>query len=225
MAIKYEKLSDYEILNTSNVNNIREQSILERLTKNFPEIAKSELIQLCSKYIDIFALESDKISTNNFYTQKLRLSDHNPVYIKNYRTPHSQKDEIVEPSASNYYSPIMLVPKKSLPNNPDKRWRLVVDYRQINKKLIADKFPLPRIEDILDQLGRAKFFCCLDLTSGFHQIGLNEKSRDITSFSTENGSFCFTRLPYGFEGGTKFFSKNDNFCIYRFNTLDNFCIS
>jgi len=73
----------------------------------------------------------------------------------------------------------------------------VIDYRQINKKLLSDKFPLPRIDDILDQLGRAKYFSCLELMSGFHQIELEKSSRDITSFSTSNGSYRFTRLPFG----------------------------
>ena len=90
-----------------------------------------------------------------------------------------------------------MVPKKSLPNSKEKRWRLVIDYRQINKKLVADKFPLPRIDDILDQLGRAKYFSCLELMSGFHQIKLEDDSRDLTSFSTNIGSYRFTRLPYG----------------------------
>ena len=84
-----------------------------------------------------------------------------------------------------------------MPGSNEKRWRLVVDFRNVNKKLIADKFPLPRIDDILDQLCRAKYFSCLDLISGFHQIELDEQSRDITSFSTDKGSFRFNRLPYG----------------------------
>jgi len=139
----------------------------------------------------------------------LRLKDDEPVYVKNYRCPHSQIEEIqhqvgklieqniVEPSVSPYNSPLLLVPKKSLPGSKEKKWRLVIDYRQINKKLMSDKFPLPRIDDILDQLGRAKYFSCLDLMSGFHQIELEESSRNITSFSTSNGSYRFTRLPFG----------------------------
>jgi len=59
---------------------------------------------------------------------------------------------------SPYSSPLLLVPKKSLPNSEKKKLRLVIDYRQINKKLLSDKFPLPRIDDILDQLGGAKYF-------------------------------------------------------------------
>ena len=149
-------------------------------------------------------MESETITTNNFYEQKLKVKDNQPVYIKNYRIPHTHKEEIerqvkkliddgiVEPSCSEYNSPILLVPKKSLPNSKEKRWRLVIDYRQINKKLVADKFPLPRIDDILDQLGRAKYFSCLDLISGFHQIKLEDDSRDLTSFSTNIGSYRFT---------------------------------
>jgi len=93
---------------------------------------------------------------------------------------------------SPYSSPLLLVPKKSLPNSEKKKLRLVIDYRQINKKLLSDKFPLPRIDDILDQLGGAKYFSCLDLMSGFHQIELEKSSRDITSFSASNGSYRVT---------------------------------
>ena len=136
--------------------------------KNFPEQFKPTLTKICKEYSDIFGLETETISTNNFCERKLRLNDKQPVYIKNYSIPHSHKNEInkqvrklidnkiIEPSFSEYNSPILLVPKRSLPGSNEKRWRLVVDYRQINKKLLSDKFPLPRIDDILDQLGKAK---------------------------------------------------------------------
>jgi len=83
--------------------------------------------------------------------------------VGHYRIPHCQKDEvekqvdklikdkIVKPSVSEYNSPLLIVPKKSLPNCDTKRWRLVIDYHQINKTILSDKFPLPRIDDILDQ--------------------------------------------------------------------------
>lgn len=121
--------------------------------------------------------------------------------------PHSQKaemgaqvqkmldDKIIEPSTSPYNSPILLVPKKA--TDGTKKWRLVVDFRQLNKKLMPDKFPLPRIDEILDQLGRAKFFTTLDLMSGFHQIALEKESRKYTAFSTDSGHFHYTRLPFG----------------------------
>lgn len=207
--ISTEDINDYEIIPNKSYEHKRNTKILEILRKNFPKQFENTLTNLCTKFSDVFGLESEVITTNNFYEQKLRVKDKQPVYIKNYRIPHTHKEEIerqvtklisdgiVEPSHSEYNSPILLVPKKSLPSSKEKRWRLVIDYRQINKKLVADKFPLPRIDDILDQLGRAKYFSCLDLMSGFHQIQLEKKSRDLTSFSTNNGSYKFTRLPYG----------------------------
>ena len=209
--IKVESLKSYHVVefNPTQTNCDRQEIILTELLKNCPLQYREHLRKLCREYTDVFALDTDSVTYNNFYKQKLRLKDNSPVYIKNYRVPHTHKseienqihkmlkDDIIEPSASEYNSPVLLVPKKSLPGSSEKRWRLVIDFRQVNKKLLADKFPLPRIDDILDQLGRAKFFSCLDLISGFHQIELDENSRDITSFSTSEGSYRFKRLPYG----------------------------
>lgn len=168
---------------------------------------RDDLLRLVGKFEDIFWHKGDKVTTNNFYEQKIRLKDKTPVYIKNYRLPHQQKEmidakidkmlteEVIEPSASPYNSPLILVPKKSTTGEPD--WRLVVEFRALNKKIIPDKYPLPRIDEILDQLGRARYFSVIDLVSGFHQISLHPGSRDLTSFSTTKGSFRFTRVPFG----------------------------
>lgn len=201
----------------SNLEN-RESSLMQELKQHIPEVAKEDMIALCKEYSDIFALSTDKLTTNNFYKQRLKLTDNNPVYIKNYRVPHIHKTEIkdqvnnmlenniIEPSVAEYNSPILLVPKKEIRGK--KAWRLCVDFRVINQnKLVADKFPLPRIDDILDQLGRAKWFSTLDLKSGFHQIPLDEDSRDITTFSTDNGSYRFTRLPFGLKTSPNSFQR------------------
>lgn len=170
---------------------------------------------LCQEFADIFAL--DPMTVNNFYTQKLRIKDETPVYTKNYRIPHSQKEEItsqvnkllknefIEPSASAYNSPLLLVPKPAL--NGQKRWRLCLDYRAVNRKLIADKFPLPRIDEILDNLGRATSFSKIDLFQGFWQIPLDPDSRDMTSFSTDKGSFRWKVLPFGLSVSPNSFSR------------------
>lgn len=113
----------------------------------------------------------------------------------------------IEPSRSEYNSPILLAPKKSLPNNPERRWRFCVDYRSINKKLLSDTFPLPRVDDILDQLGRARLFSCIDFLNGFHQVPLEEDSKDITSFSTDKGSFRFNSIPFGLKIGPSSFQR------------------
>lgn len=76
---------------------------------------------------------------------------------------------------------------------------MCLHYRAVNKKSVADKFPLPRIDGILDNLGRAVRFSVMDLYSGFHQVPLDKDSKDITAFSTEDGSYKWKVLPFGFE--------------------------
>ncbi|WP_331035211.1 reverse transcriptase domain-containing protein [Lactovum miscens] len=215
-----ENLSNYDVYSADkidNANKARGKKVTAIVGKGVPEYVKKELGDLCEEFSDVFALETDKMSVNNFYSQKLRITDHNPVYVKNYRLPQSHKAEIdrqvknllendlIEPSCSNYNSPLILVPKPDL--NGQKRWRMCVDYRLVNKKLIADKYPLPRIDEILDSLGRAKFFSVLDLFSGFHQIKLEKDSRDITSFSTSEGSYRWKVLPFGLNVSPNSFSR------------------
>ena len=216
-SLKAEPLKNFSIYHAHETyNNIgRTNKLINVISQNVNEENKLELLNLIKQFSEVFQLEDDKMTVNNFYQQKLRITDNTPVYIKNYRTPYSQKQEInnqtgkllkndlIEPSTSNYNSPVILIPKKGV----SKKWRMCIDYRLVNKKLIADKYPLPRIEDILDNLGRAKFFSVLDLYSGFHQIPLHEDSRDITSFSTENGSFRWKVLPFGLNVSPNSFSR------------------
>lgn len=213
------KLSNYNIFSIDQINKSDERTaeLIKILDGNIPNEAKHELYKLISEYQDIFALPKDKMTVNNFYQQKLKICDNSPTYIKNYRTPFSQREEIdrqvknlqannlIEPSNSDFNSPLLLVPKK--PINGQKAWRMCVDYRAVNRKLIADKWPLPRIEDVLDNLGRAKYFTVLDLFSGFHQVPLHPDSRDITSFSTHNASYRWTVLPFGLKVSPNSFSR------------------
>lgn len=87
---------------------------------------------------------------------------------------------------------------------------MFIDYRKVNKKLVADRFPSPRIDDILDNLGRAKYFSVIDLYSGFYQVSLEEESRDITTFSTEQGSYRWKVLPFGLNIVPNSFSRMMN---------------
>lgn len=214
-----ENLSDFDIYTLESTDGKKEKNrkLLNIIEKNTPKYAKKSVLSLCDQFADVFALDDDRMTVNNFYEQSLRLNDKTPVYIKNYRLPKAQKAEIdrqvkklldnklIEPSRSSYNSPIILVPKKSV--NGEKKWRMCVDYRMVNKRLVADKYPFPRIDDILDSLGRAKYFSILDLYSGFHQVGIEKDSRDITSFSTDKGSYCWKVLPFGLDVSPNSFSR------------------
>lgn len=91
---------------------------------------------------------------------------------------------------------MFLVPKKA-DEQGNKKWRLVIDYRLVNKTIQDDKFPLPNITEILDSLAGAVYFSHLDLSQDYYQVELDKKSRPKTSFTTGNGLFQMKRLPMG----------------------------
>lgn len=78
-------------------------------------------------------------------------------------------ENIIESSYSPYSSPIWIVPKK-IDSSGQRKWRLVIDYRNLNSITVGDSYPLPLIDNILDQLGHSVYFSTLDLASGFHQM-------------------------------------------------------
>ena len=97
----------------------------------------------------------------------------------------------IRPSTSPYGAPILFVRKK------DGSLRMCVDYRALNAQTILDKYPLPRIEDLLDRLARANCISSLDLTQGYHQVQIEEGDIHKTAFVSRYGSFEFTVLPFG----------------------------
>lgn len=87
--------------------------------------------------------------------------------------------------------PVVVVPKK------DKTYRVCVDYRAINKKIVKDRYPLPNIEEQIDALQGATVFSTLDLANGFFHVPVAKESRKYTSFITLNGQYEFLRAPFG----------------------------
>ena len=79
----------------------------------------------------------------------------------------------------------------------DGSFRRCVDYHELNKLAVKNRYPLPRIDDLFDQLQGARFFSKIDLRSGYHQLRVYEEDIPKTAFRTRYGHFEFTVMPFG----------------------------
>lgn len=125
------------------------------------------------------------------------------VNVKPYRYPYFQKAKIerlvremivegvIRPSSSPYSASVLLI-KKS-----DGSWRFCVDYHALNAVTIKDRFPIPIMEELFDELTGAQVFSKLDLRAGFHQVRIHSPDIEKTTFKTHEGHYEFRVMPFG----------------------------
>lgn len=153
-----------------------------------------------------------------------RLCDHHiplipgakPVFLRPYRHNPGQKYEIerqvkemlqngvIQPSTSAFSSPALLVKKK------DGTWRVCIDYRQLNAITQKGTFPMPMIDELLDELADAKYFSKLDLRAGYHQIRMARGDEHKTAFQTHSGHYEYRVMSFGLTGAPATFQSATN---------------
>ena len=158
---------------------------------------------ILEEYAEIFE-EPKTLPPQRKQDQKIILKEGTKaVNMRPYKYAAQQKDVIetmiddmlkagvIRHSESTFTSPIVSVKKK------DSSWRMCVDYRALNAITVKDKYPIPVIEELLDELGRASWFSKIDLRSGYWQVRMRPEDIHKTAFKTHSGHYEFLVMPFG----------------------------
>ena len=165
--------------------------------------ATEEMIESVLSYHHVFSLEENEKGALSGVEHVIKTSNHPPIKQSPHRVPFALRkqisdmvqdmlrDGIIQESASPWTSPVVMVRKK------DGTMRFCVDYRRLNAITRKDVFPLPRIDDLLEQLSGKYLFSTFDAHRGYWQIPVSDDSRPKTAFATHEGLYEFRVMPFG----------------------------
>lgn len=174
---------------------------------------RSSLLELLGSYIQLFDIGTSPLGVAKGVYHTVDTGDAAPLRQRPYRVSASERAVIdkevsdmlsrgiIRPSSSPWASPVVLVTKK------DGGIRFCVDYRRLNKITRRDVYPMPRIDDALDALRDANFFSSLDLRSGYWQIPMSNDDIPKTAFTTPDGLYEFTVMPFGLSNAPATFER------------------
>ena len=190
--------------------------LLKSAKIDFPAPEKDLLLQLLCNFHDIFSIDKHDIGFTKIIQHHVRMKSQNPSHLKQFRIPeqhldflHKYVDQLllnkcITFSKSPYNNPIFCVKKQN------GELRIVQDFRRVNENSYDDKYCLPEIQQLIDNIGKhkSKIFTSLDLTSGFWQMQLHPNSQEITAFSVPGrGRFHWLRTPMGLKGSPASFQR------------------
>ncbi|GJU42354.1 putative reverse transcriptase domain-containing protein [Tanacetum coccineum] len=170
---------------------------------------KQEEIVVVRDYPEVFSDDLSGLPPNRETKFRIELvPGAMPVVKSHYRLAPSELEELsgqlkelqekgfIRPSSSPWGAPVLFVKKK------DGSFRMCIDYRELNKLTIKNRYPLHRIDDLFDQLQGSQYFSKIDLRSGYHQLRVHDHNIPKTAFRTRYGHFEFIVMPFGLTNAT-----------------------
>jgi hypothetical protein len=192
-----------QVLKWGKGNDIWAFAVVEQLAEPSQDQLDSPLESILEQFKDVFE-EPTSLPPHKSYDHHIPLIlEAVPVNARPYKYSPQHKDEIekqvkellakglITTSTSPFASPVLLVLKK------DGSWRFCVDYRRLNALTIKNSFPMPLIEEILDELAGTKYFTKLYMRSGYHQVRMQVGDEYKTAFKTHQGHYQFRVMPFG----------------------------
>jgi transposase InsO family protein len=201
----------------------------ESSSKMLPDVSDTELQRMLKTYESVFRpVLPDGPPPERVLKHSIDTGDASPINLNAYPLSTLQLQEqakqvtellnkgLIRESASPWGFPVVFVRKT------DQTWRMCIDYRALNAVTKKNGYPLPRIQDCLDQLSHARYMTKLDLTSGYWQVRLNEPDMHKTAFNTRQGKFEFVAMPFGLTNAPATFQTLMNSILRPY--LDKFVI-
>ena len=238
-AIKEFKLMQNENLNVfqnkNNINNNNDYICINNIIDeehDYNPSHEESLNNLLETNAHCFATDKFDVGCVTEAQAQVKLLENKFVTQRPYRCSFEDKREIdkqiqqllkynlIEESSSPYAAPITLVYKKE----DGKKTRLCVDYRQLNKLVIPECQPFPRIDDIIEKTVNSKYFTVLDINSAFWSIPIKREDRELLAFVTEENQFQWRVLPFGFRNSPSIFQRTLSNILKR-NYLNDFSIN
>ena len=204
------QLSDEEI--TERKSQLEAQLVIGNSCLNEDQSKFKEL--LLSKH-DSFAVKDSELGETDLVEHGIDTGKAKPVKTFPRRLPYTLRKELedelnkllatgcIEQSTSPYASGLVLVRKK------DGSLRVCVDYRQVNKDTVPDSYLIPRVDELVDAIGQrqGKYFSTMNLMKGYHQVKMEDKSKDKTAFTCHLGLFQYRCMPFGLTNAPATFQR------------------
>lgn len=178
--------------------------LMSALSEPVLHIESGEIEKIKEVILDVFSELNELPPARGVFDHRIPMEEGvRPINIRPYRYPLKHRDiieqlvqemldwGIIQHSDSPYASPVVLVSKK------DGSWRLCVDYRQLNQHTVRNKFPIPVLEELIDELGGSKIFSKIDLRAGYYQLRMHASDVFKTAFKTHIGHYEFLVMPFG----------------------------
>ena len=177
------------------------------------KLQKETLMEFLTEHHDVFSIDESDRGETRLAELKIDTGEVQPRKQVVRRMPFVVRQEVakqlkrmqeigvIQPSKSPWASPVFMVRKK------DGGHRFCIDYRELNSLTKRDLFPLPGIDDMLNQLGKSRYFSTLDLASGYWQIPVDPQSQEKTAFITPQGLYEFRVMPFGLTNAPSVFQR------------------